>query len=88
MKTIRKYRVIPFGSSDLPFGKVLLLAQQGGQVYAWVEVTLEGPNQIEVGRREVFTKPTGADAMPGQTHLASCITETGLVWHLYEGAAR
>lgn len=88
MKTVRKYRVIPFGTSDLPFGKVLLFAEQDGQTFAWVEVELDDKGNACQDRRIVTTKPTGADVPYGQAHLASCITSTGLVWHLYEVIGR
>jgi len=73
----------------LPTGKVLHLQEKPlaqGVLQAWVEAETDQDLKY-TSLRPVCVYPTGGTPAEGAQHLATTVTEGGLVWHLYDMSA-
>ncbi len=87
MRTVHKYPLLSQGGNPLPIpvtAKVLLLAEQHGQLVLWVEVDL---NHVVVSPRTFRIFGTGFDIPEGYEHRGSTMTTEGYLWHVYEELA-
>lgn len=87
---IHKFDVLlGVGGATLPTGKVLHLqrhpvAEQALNV--WIEADTDQDLNY-TGHRPVCVYPTGGTPAQGAQHMATTVTERGLVWHLYDMSA-
>jgi len=77
------------GASPLPTGKVLHMQQHPANeqmLQVWIEAETDQDLKY-TGHRPVCVYPTGGTPAQGAQHLATTVTEGGLVWHLYDMSA-
>lgn len=87
---IHKFDVLlGVGAETLPTGKVLhFQGHRAGEhaLNVWIEADTDQDLNY-TGHRPVWIYPTGGTPAEGAQHLATTVTERGLVWHLYDMSA-
>jgi hypothetical protein len=87
MRTVYKYGLNPgYNSFSVPYdSKIVHVDEQYGQLYAWIEVNSD---QVPGYLRQFNVYGTGHYITNvGDTHIASVVMTSGLVWHVYENIA-
>ena len=83
MRVIHNYAVqvfgFEYGEVDVPQGEILLVDNQHGVVTVWIS-----EEKDEMTRMRLRILPTGNEFDDtNMSHVGSCITRGGFVWHVY-----